>query len=557
MAITKMIVAGSHLRPALKRELKRQGYYAAALLALWKAALPYDEPYGSELRQRIAYNALGDRSKLPGYGFAGSERGDAARWFHRYDDGEHMQRLLALARSLEQAPPLALLADVEVEGGQLSYALSTAAVVVQQANDTVKVKVSTRAAFDPANRPLSLSWRLLYGERRTTVSRTGDSSWEIVVPWDDRLPEGRTAIALLAEAGGVYGNPAVISVFRQRQQVALPGTTGADNYDYTTPFANQRPLVLDAQDLAVRRPGKAVSAQLLAVDPEGFPVRWYLGGQRAAPLRSGLELDGNVVSWTPPRQLEAGTHELSLVASDLCCGNGYGGALLEVHVAPPVFARITADRLIGAAPLKVAFSAPESFVASGRMVLGWSLDGAPLPKSGVAGLKVATRLQHTFAQPGRHTVWLRAINDKGLQHDTSVTVFVTAPTAEPAADVSAFELLGNATLLSSTTTASDYHGTHAGTIATSDRKAHGTIRLLVVARGRRELEWAARALTIEGDQASDFKVTRAPRSSLAPGESCWIEVSFAPGAVGARTATLVLTAKDGTQLRVPVAGEGR
>ena len=65
MAITKMIIVGGYLPPEVKRKLKRNGLYPSAMLYIWKAALPYPVPYDHELRHRLAYKAVGDRSVYP------------------------------------------------------------------------------------------------------------------------------------------------------------------------------------------------------------------------------------------------------------------------------------------------------------------------------------------------------------------------------------------------------------------------------------------------------------------------------------------------------------
>ena len=54
--------------------------------------------------------------------------------------------------------------------------------------------------YDLLDRPVACRWKLLYGNRETTVERIGDSPrYRITVPWDDRLPQGRTAIGVAIE----------------------------------------------------------------------------------------------------------------------------------------------------------------------------------------------------------------------------------------------------------------------------------------------------------------------------------------------------------------------
>ncbi|MFB3892448.1 MAG: hypothetical protein ACE15C_10555 [Phycisphaerae bacterium] len=70
----------------MKPELKRNGLYIATLLYIWKASLPYEAPYDSELRHRVAYVAAGDQL-IASYLIN--------RTFHLYDDTAHMANMIA------------------------------------------------------------------------------------------------------------------------------------------------------------------------------------------------------------------------------------------------------------------------------------------------------------------------------------------------------------------------------------------------------------------------------------------------------------------------------
>ncbi|MHC5021890.1 MAG: hypothetical protein ACYTGX_17635, partial [Planctomycetota bacterium] len=194
MAITKMIIAGAYLQPDLKALLKRQGLYASTMLYLWKAALPFDVPFDHELKQRIAYKAVGDRHAYPEkYGAAGINRGDRCLHYHQYDDAEHMRRMIALATALDAPLPEALCTLEKLEGGTQRYALKKSICVVQEAGQTVTLHVGANASYHLAGRPLRFRWTVLYGNRATTVAPSDDGqSAVITVPWDDTLPEGRT-----------------------------------------------------------------------------------------------------------------------------------------------------------------------------------------------------------------------------------------------------------------------------------------------------------------------------------------------------------------------------
>jgi len=88
------------LPKATKPLLKRHGLYIPTLLYIWKASLPYDAPYESELRHRVAYSSAGDA--LPGNYLVN-------RPFNSYDEGLHMANMVKMAKSMTIAPPISLI----------------------------------------------------------------------------------------------------------------------------------------------------------------------------------------------------------------------------------------------------------------------------------------------------------------------------------------------------------------------------------------------------------------------------------------------------------------
>ncbi len=128
------------------------------------------------------------------------------------------------------------------------------------------------------------------------VKDQGDTA-VITVPWDDAMPEGRTTLGLFANNGQHDGNPAILTVYRKRGD--LPPNGGDGGYGYSSAHANRRPILLSAQDVAIR-PGRTAQQNVLAVDPEGYPVRLY--------SRSGQPgtWDGSTWSWKCPTRQEDG-----------------------------------------------------------------------------------------------------------------------------------------------------------------------------------------------------------------------------------------------------------
>lgn len=533
MAITKMIIVGAHLRPELKARLKRHGLYPAALLAIWKASLPYRVPYGHELRHKIAYNAVGQRSLYPTrYGFAGSNRGDAGSWGHRYDDTEHMRRMVAMARALTSPPPVALLSDVTVSSGQQVYATHKCVAVIQKPGEAVELSLSTARSYDLDGRPLQLRWRLLHGEPGVTLTTDDSGRVTIKAPWNDRLPEGRTSLALIAEGpDGVCGNPAIVNIYRKRHDKPLPSGAGYKDYTYETAHWNQRPVLLDGQALVCTR--RDASLRLQAFDPEGFPLRWRLGG-KGTDAPGELTLDGNLLTWTPGRRAKPGDYQAHLVASDGCGGNSYGGVYLTLRYKPSLHAQISASALEGVAPLKASFERKQS-VASRRAQFGWYTgDPAKLPKKGLEGFKSGRKFRHTFDKPGLYTVVLRVIDGKATQ-DARVKLRVL----EKAAGEGKLELLGLGARVASGGAPDALRGTALKVAAGQER----VVELLVCNTGGEAVDLGKKPAELSGEHAKDWELTDVPTGKLEPGESRWLRLTVKSKDKGARAATCTLSAK--------------
>ncbi|MBM4016330.1 MAG: hypothetical protein FJ293_15380, partial [Planctomycetes bacterium] len=379
MAITKWVIVGAHLQPELKLRLKEAGSYASTLLWLWKSCLPIESAYDEEWRHRIAYAAVGDRFAFPGgYGAAGIERGDMNLAFHEYDDGLHLRRMVDAAKALAVAPPEAVVDLLELQGGTKRLALKKTIGVLQPPGETVQLTVSAAGSYDLDGRPLSFRWKLLHGNRNSTVVRTGEvdadldgtpaatlpPTWTLTVPWDDTLPEGRTTLLLLANNGVHDGNPAAVTIYRQRGDLP-PSGGGYNDYVYDTRHANRRPIVVGLQDVSVK-PGDTLSLPLRAIDPEGQPVRFT--------KRDGEpgEFDGNVFTWKVPSKEPVGTRWLTVLCSDATSGSSYEAQRIALQVKPKLAAKIVADTVAGAAPLTVKFASGGSGPGGGAAKGDWA-----------------------------------------------------------------------------------------------------------------------------------------------------------------------------------------
>lgn len=549
MAITKLIIAGAYLAPDLKALLKRQGLYASTMLYLWKAALPYDVPFDHELRHRIAYKAVGNRHTYPEkYGAAGINRGDRCLVYHQYDDAAHMQAMIALASSLTAPLPEAICTLETIAGGTKKYALKKSICAIQKPGETVVLTVSAGASYDLGDQPLRYRWTVLYGNRDTTVVPSADgTSAVITVPWSDALPEGRTVVALTANNGTHDGNPAMISVFRQKLADLPPSGGGYQDYKYDMSYVNQRPVVTGVQDLVVR-PGQTVALELGALDPEGQPVRWY---KRAGDPG---DLDGNVFTWKVPRRLAPGAHTVSFIASDGSAGNSYAGRTVSFHAgAPKAMPRVTVDRAWGPAPLTVKCTTKGSVAPGGAF--GWEVYPAAEAHKATPfkDQKSGGNFVHTFTEPGR---WVIACTLKGHSEVIQQHVWVTsAPAAETPATL---EVEGNQLWIhSGDATPSGVDHTDFGTGGT-DRKSTPVVReFRLYNRGGTELRLKSKsAVALSGPEAKEFKVEQQPRQKIGPGGSTVVRIQFQPSGAGPKHATVTI-AYGAESFAFAITGRGR
>jgi len=545
LAITKMMIVGGYLPPDSKRTLKRNGLYPSALLYMWKASLPFDVPYGHELRHRVAYRSLGRDDQFKGkYGHAGSERGNLSLAYHRYDELAHMRNMIRMAESMSVLPPEAILDDVSVKGGEEVYALKKTALILQEPGEEVTVTVSTAKCYDLGDRrAITVRWKLLYGNHETTcVPGDAADTWVLRVPWDDTLPEGRTAIALIANNGEHDGNPAIINVFRKHTDLPPPGA-GPGGYNYNSPHANRRPVFLGLQDQVVKA-GKTVRIVLDAVDPERQPVRFY---KRAGEPG---ELKGSLYTLKVPRGKAARGLSVTFIASDATAGNSYAAKRVEFTVAPKVHAHIECSELVGAAPLTVTVSSKGSLPSRGKVERGWEFYG-PTPKRKPAAWKKLAHgatVTHTFDKPGLYEIALTVKSGKQTDRETVQVLVTDGPLPPPVGGV---VLEGNGVRIADGDDAPcAFDHTQFGSVREGKRATH---TFLLFNRSDTELSNSGRVVTIAGPHQKDFRIKHAATRRIPRHGSTPFDIEFRPKEAGPRTAEV--TVRMGKQtIRFTIAG---
>ncbi|MEN8205434.1 MAG: choice-of-anchor D domain-containing protein [Pseudomonadota bacterium] len=385
MALTKLTAAGGYLPRTVKPELLKHGLLQPAMLYLWKAGLPYKVPYEHELRHRVAYISYGDGSNQD---YSGSNRSIVAPISYRYDPQLHMRNMVAMAKQMDVVPPITLVKGIETLQGTEKSLNKTAIRVWQAAGETAQIRVSVEDSYDLQGLPLSFRWKILNGNKNTTVVHEGGSTYLITVPPDDNLPSGRTVVMLTANNGFYDSNPATVNIYR---------TDGAVKNNRVRPITGM-------SDVAIL-PGERVSYTLVSRDSEGYPItysQWDGVG----------DIDGNIFTWDSPLDAAPGDYPVRIVASDGTNGNGYGSGEATIEVTETV-AGIDADVVSGVAPLTVNFSSANSRDA-GAYVLDTTWDFNDGNSSTTANTA------HTFTLPGFYEVSLTVSGPLGSHTDTRV-----------------------------------------------------------------------------------------------------------------------------------------
>ncbi len=358
-ALEKMLIAGGCLPRDVKNLLKKHGAYPAALLALFKAALPFTDangqplPFEHEMRHRPAYSSSGN---------VGHPHWCSANvHYHGYDEDLHLANMIEIARNLDAAPPIAILQlvslSVEKDGETIVDGVTqdkrvksnslTQARVWGNPGETLKLVVNLGSSYDLQGRKLQMSCRALYpNQKNIAIEDAGEGKILITAKHDPNLPKGRIPVICVARNGsGLPSNPVFVNFYwndpdenpdfsnlnlnrlskEQREQFEeRMKETGWKRYPVTV---NRRPLVdFGLPGDAIRcRPGETVTLPLSASDPEGFPLAVYRW-----PGEPGAFQDGAFVYDIPsdaPPSMEA----VHLVFSDGT--GGYTGRRLEFLIS--------------------------------------------------------------------------------------------------------------------------------------------------------------------------------------------------------------------------------
>jgi PKD repeat protein len=378
-ALAKMMIAGGYLPTATKYRLKENGLYIPALLYIWKASLPYDVPYSNELRHRVAYAASGriDDPRLP-------LTVEVNHTYHRYDESQHLRNMVDLAKSMDTPPPFAVFQSAIINGGSIGSINKSAIRVHQGPGETIRMTVSARESFDLQGRPLSFNWDLLYGNTTAIIEPSENGEVAVItVPFDARLPTGRTVVMLTVNNGRYDSNPAMINVFRGEGQ------------------DNRRPSLSGLSDVAVLS-GESVHFSIHSEDPEGQPTALYRWANEVG------DIDGTSFLWKTPQTKTLITEPVSVIATDGT--SGFNSKQVMVTVTPTL-AVLTADKTEGQIPLEVNFSAEGSRDSGGQnLVYSWDFDDGHSSSD--------KNPLHVFESPGFHEVTLTVRGPSG-QHTVS------------------------------------------------------------------------------------------------------------------------------------------
>jgi hypothetical protein len=278
----KMLVSGGYLPRTTKDLVKKHGLYPSTLLYLFKASLPYANADGTpvdflnELRHRPGYLSYGTSTN--------SEFMPFNEWYHRYPEALHLHTMSQLATPMINPPPIALLKFIEEkrelngvpEAGTVAVSGRTTVMTSLPANYRVSVTVDVGDSFDLKNRPLTFRWAALYPEQKNiTIVHNGGTRYTITAQFNASLPKGRAVALMTASNGQFESNPVQVSFYPST------GAPGCSSYELGANPANeitvnQRPLfaTVPAADFTVRS-GETATIQLVCMDPEEKPIRYY------------------------------------------------------------------------------------------------------------------------------------------------------------------------------------------------------------------------------------------------------------------------------------------
>lgn len=381
-ALGKMLIAGGYLKKEVKQAAKRHGLYPATLLYIWKAGLPYDVPFGNELRHRVAYYSKGDHSD-----YLGPNQVEFNQWYHRYDETQHLRGMIAIAKSLNSVPPVAVLKDVQVSGARQVYAHKASALFHQVLDADVEIQLSAGDCYDLDGQPVSTRMEVLSGHPKIQIEQTGEGNYQVKIPGDAAFPQGRTCLALIANNGESDGNPAIITIYRHHAE------------------RNRRPEIAGVPAETNILPGERVSFPVDTTDPEGFDVSVHRPSHEVGTVTEGR------FEWQSDEAQTLGEYPVTFIASDRTSGSSQSSTRSLIQVRSTV-AEIAAKVSAGKAPLEVTFSAANSRDASGKQLqYQWDFDDA--------GVSAEEGVKHRFNEPDFYQVALD-VNGTSRHRDTKV-----------------------------------------------------------------------------------------------------------------------------------------
>lgn len=342
-ALRKMIIAGGYMPRATKDLLKRHGAYAAAMLLIFRASLPYADakgevPYANELRHRVAYFSDGRTRN--------SEFVPNNVYYHGYNESLHLYRMIEMARQMAVAPPVALLRldSFAVEKGgkpipargdddpRLKSINRTMIRCWGNPGETLIVGVDMSQSYDLQDLSLRFEAAAVYPEHKNVCIEPGkDGRLKIIARHDPKLPKGRVPVLLLAvNSRGVASLPVFVNFYWPEEGQAAPPPYLDRNHPNPKHEVNRnlRPSLVTGLENGIlyAEPGKPASFTVQCKDPEGFPVRLYRWSGEVGTLR------GNTFSYTATEADRGKVYPVHLIASDGT--GGYRGALVRVVAGP-------------------------------------------------------------------------------------------------------------------------------------------------------------------------------------------------------------------------------
>ncbi|MEI7904768.1 MAG: PKD domain-containing protein, partial [Candidatus Firestonebacteria bacterium] len=382
-ALTKLVLVGGSLPTAVKKEIKRNGYFIPTLLYIWRASLPYDVPYENELKQDIAYCSFGNGS-IQGVNSANYD-------FHYYDEYSHLKNMIQMAKGMTVPPALTLIKQNSVTGGSVNYFMKTGALITQTTGSDTVVDVSladSDAYTLTGSAIVSIKATLLYGNPATTIVNTSGRNYLITVPWDANLPIGRTTVIFVAYNAAGGSNPAAVNIYK-----------GTGNI-------NKRPIIANASNQTVF-PGDTLTFNVNCTDPDGYPTYIYKRTDQPGTITN------KAYSWATTSGTVCSSYPLTLFASDGT--TGVNSKVITV-VVTNTKAIITADTTSGAAPLTVHFSSLGSCDKNGGGISYlWNFDDGT---TSTAGNPI-----HKYSTPGFYKARLTVTGTLG-SHTASVVIEV-------------------------------------------------------------------------------------------------------------------------------------